>query len=69
MGDDADKAPYLGIAGGYTIGSTNLEAKEFLTTVYWDDKYDATKITEQFNKCLQGEIKEKEDEQALTPKQ
>ncbi len=62
-GEDKDTSVYLGIAGGYTIGSTSLETTEYLSGLYYDNKYNPLKITEQFNAYLKKRESDSEEEQ------
>ncbi len=57
FGVGKDTTAYLGIAGGYAIGSTGLETAEDINGSYYEDNFNAAKITEQFNAFLKREEK------------
>jgi uncharacterized protein YbaP (TraB family) len=45
---------YLGIAGGYAIGSKAAETVKDITGIYWEESYNATKINAHFKAYLKS---------------
>ncbi|WP_205510952.1 TraB/GumN family protein [Longitalea arenae] len=54
---DDEAAGYLGIAGGYTAGSTSLKTAIYLNGLYWDETYSATKVNTHFKAFLKSREK------------
>ncbi|MBO9202636.1 MULTISPECIES: TraB/GumN family protein [Niastella] len=52
--EDEEPAGYLGVAGGYTTGSTSLEAEEALSGIYWEETYKETKVNNLFKAFLES---------------
>jgi hypothetical protein len=52
--EDDEPAGYLGIAGGYTTGSTSLEAAEDLSGIYWKETYKESKMNSLFKAFLES---------------
>lgn len=63
FGEGKDTSAYLGVAGGYAIGSTGLETAEDINGLYYEDNFKALKINEQFTAFLKSEEKAPEEEQ------
>jgi hypothetical protein len=56
MSYQTDEGPraYLGIAGGYKKGDSNLQPEEGLTGIYWTEEYDKAQLDKQFKAYLEG---------------
>ncbi|MDH7462214.1 TraB/GumN family protein [Chitinophagaceae bacterium 26-R-25] len=51
---DDDRGSYLGVAGGYDIAGKSAEAEEDLSSMYYEEEFDAAKINELFKAWMQG---------------
>jgi len=55
-----EEGSYLGIAGAFDITGKSFEPKRDITSLYFEEEFDATKINEQFNNWL-GEYEAEEE--------
>jgi uncharacterized protein YbaP (TraB family) len=55
-----DGGSYLGVTGGYDIAGKSVEPKEDLSSMNFDEEFDASKINDQFKKWLDSFNEEEE---------